>query len=62
MNKCLKLVEKTVQADVEVDWTHPMMGANPFMMGLTWQTAAVKTLMEAQQKKMIRFMITGVWG
>lgn len=61
MNKCLKLVEKTVQTDVEVSWTHPLVGANPFMMGTTWQMAAAKTLMEAYQKKMIRFMLTGVW-
>lgn len=45
----------------EVNWTHPLVGANPLMMGTTWQAAAVKTLMEAHQKKVIRFMFTGVW-
>ena len=61
MNKCLKLVEKTISADVEVDWTHPLMGANPFMMAMTWQMGAAKTLMEAQQKAMIRLVTTWVW-
>ncbi len=60
-NKYLKLVEKTVSVDVEVDWTHPLMGANPFMMAMTWQMGIAKTLMEAQQKNMISFMTTGVW-
>jgi hypothetical protein len=65
MNNCLKLVEKTGAADV--NWTHPLMGGNPFMMAMTWQMGMAKTLMEAhqkkveaQQKKMIELM-TGVW-
>lgn len=60
-NKHLKLVEKTFSADVEVDWTQPAIGANPFMMAMTWQIAAAKTLVEGQQKKMIKFLTTGVW-
>jgi len=61
MNRCLKLVEKTVASDVDVDWTHPLAGGNPFMMAMTWQMGMAKTLMEAHQKKMIEFMTTGVW-
>lgn len=61
MNNCLKLVEKTVSADVEVDWSHPLAGANPFMMAMTWQMGIAKTLMEAHQKKVGTFMKTGIW-
>jgi len=61
MNNCLKLVKKTVSADVDVDWSHPLMGANPFMMAMTWQMGIAKTLMEGQQKKVETFMKTGVW-
>lgn len=59
MNRCLKLVEKT--GAPEADWTHPMMGANPFMMAMTWQMGIAKTLMEAHQKKVKTLMQTGVW-
>lgn len=55
MNKSLKLVEKNISVDVEVDWTAPLIGANPFVMAMTWQMSIAKTLMEAHQKKMVDF-------
>lgn len=45
----------------EINWQHPLIGLNPFVMPFMWQIGITKTLMEAHQKKMVRFMITGVW-
>ena len=45
----------------EINWTHPLIGCNPFMMGMANMMAIQKTLMEAHQKKMIEFMTTGVF-
>jgi len=45
----------------EGNWPHPLIGANPFTMAMTWNLAIGKTVMEAHQKKMIKFWTTGVW-
>lgn len=45
----------------EVKWQHPLIGANPYVMPGMWGMAIFKTLMEAHQKKVTKFMTTGVW-
>ena len=44
-----------------IDWTHPLIGANPFMMTLSYQAAITITCVEAWQKQMVSFMTTGVF-
>jgi len=62
MNEYLKLVEKTLSADVEIDWTKPEIGANPLFMAWSYQMAITKTLIEAHQKKVVKFWTTGATG
>jgi hypothetical protein len=49
LGKFVRLAEK--RDTNNIDWSHPMIGCNPWMMAMSWQMAAWQLLMDPRNYK-----------